>query len=125
MAVDEIQEVIKRTIQTQVVQALNSVPEAIDKLVKAALSDQVGRDGRPTSYGGMPYLDYLVGEEIRRAARAAVCQVLEDKSTDIEAAIREALSDQDIARAVAKAVVGTAEQDWRIDVQFKPAERDR
>ena len=82
----QLQDMIKTTIQAQVVMALNSVPEAIDALVKAALSKPVDeKTGGIGGYGEkVPYLDYIVGEQIRFAAREAVRKVLSEHVSMIE-----------------------------------------
>lgn len=118
-----VREMVRTIIQTQVVQALNDAPEAIEKLVKAALSEKVDQHGKPSGYGNIPYLDWMVGDEIRSAARRAVVTVLQEKAVDIEAAVRAALAEEDIAKAVAKAVVDSAERSWSISVKFE-SERD-
>ena len=121
---DNINEMVKGLIQTQVIQALNSAPEAIEKLVKAALSRPVDQSGKFDGYGNkMPYLDWLVGEEIRSAARNAVHTVLAERASEIEQVVRDALSAEDTAKAVTKAVVGAAEREWSIKVSFAAEDR--
>lgn len=116
----DIQQMIKTTIETQVVLALNSVPEAIEKLVKAALSKPVDENGRFDGYRGtMPYLDYLVGEEIRSAARGAVHKVIQEHVDSIEEEVRKVLSSDTVVAAVTKALVGAASEGWRIGVEVK------
>lgn len=125
MTADNIDALVKGIIETQVIQALNNAPDAIEKLVKAALSRPVDASGKYDGYGNkMPYLDYMVGEEIRSAATAAVRKVILESSQLIEDEVRKGLSSETIVAAVVNSFVKTAEQDWRIDVKFE-AKKDR
>lgn len=127
----QIDATIKTLIETQIVQALNSAPEAIEKLVKAALAKPVDANGWPegdrnfSSYRGtMPYLDWMVGQEVRDAARSAAAKIIKEMMPNIEAEVRKGLSSESVVAAVTKSLVGTADQEWRINVSFE-AEKDR
>jgi hypothetical protein len=126
MSIESINETVKNLIQIEVVKGLNSAPEALEKLVKAALSSPVDpHNGSTTGYGNrVPYLDYLVGSEIRDAARRALQQVMKERAEEVEAIVRSALTGEDIVRSFAKAVTGAVEQEWRIEVKFA-ADKDR
>lgn len=115
-----IQDHVKTIIQTQVIQALNSAPEAIEKLVKAALSKEVDRDTGKDGYSAyrVPYLDWLVGDEIRTAATFAVREVIKERKEQFKEFVRKSLSSQNVVDLFAKAVAETAEQSWKIDVKF-------
>lgn len=122
----DIQNLIKATIEANVVQALNTIPEAIDKLVKAALEKPVDKNGRNDGWSSdrMPYLDWLAGEEIRSAARSAVRKVIQERTENIEQAIRNNLTQDSIVSAITRSLIGATEQDWRIDVTFA-ADKDK
>lgn len=131
MSNNTIEATIKTLLETQIIQALNSAPDAIEKMVKAALSKPVDSSGNVEGtsnyrgYGGtMPYLDWMVGNEIRDAARSAAKKVIQEQMPDIEAEVRRGLSSESIVAAITKSLVGTAEQEWRINVSFE-AEKDR
>lgn len=111
---------IKTLLETTIIQALNNAPDAIENMVKAALAQPVDSSGDPKGYGTkMPYLDFLVGVEIRTAARRAVEKVIQEKMPDIEAAVRAGLSSDSVVAAVTKSLVGAASEDWKIEVNFK------
>jgi hypothetical protein len=131
MAQDQIDAMVKTLIETQVIQALHSAPEAIELLVKAALSKPVDKNGNVegtrdfSSYGGsMPYLDWMVGVEVRNAARSAAAKVIQEMMPNIEAEVRKGLSAESVVAAVTKSLIGTAEHEWRINVTFE-AEKER
>lgn len=118
----QLDTMVKTLIETQVIQALNSAPEAIEKMVKAALSEPVDpKNGSRDSYSSnrVPYLEYMVGDEIRSAARSAVSKIIKEQTANIEAEVRKGLSAESIVAAITKSLVGTAEQDWRITVKFE------
>lgn len=120
MANEDISALIRGIIEIQVIQALNSAPDAIDKLVKAALSKPVDDAGKFDGYGTkMPYLDWMVGQEIRSATRDAVKRVILERTSDIDAQVRAGLSAESIVTAVTKSLIRTAEQEWRITVNFE------
>lgn len=122
---NDMQAIVKAIIEAQVVRALNEAPEAIEKLVKAALEQPVDSMGDHKGYGiKMPYLDWLVGDEIRTATRAAVKRVVADSADKIEAEVRKGLNQESIVSAMSKAIASSVEQDWRINVSFA-SERDR
>lgn len=124
-AENNVNELVKQMIQVQIVQVLNSAPDAIEKLVKAALSRPVDTTGKFSEYGKtMPYLDYVVGEEIRRAAEGAVRTVISESAHLIEAEVRKGLSTESVVAAVVNSFVGAASENYRISVKFensKPA----
>lgn len=131
MANDDTNALIRGIIETQVIQALNNAPEAIEKLIKAALSKPTDAQGNEegsrnfSSYGGtMPYLDWMVGQEVRSAARLATQAVIKEMMPNIEAEVRKGLSAESVVAAVTKSLIGTAEQEWRINVKFE-AEKER
>lgn len=116
---ENIETLVKGIIETQVITALNNAPEAVEKLVKAALSKPVDSLGKFDGYGTkMPYLDWLVGDEIRRAAEAAVRKIVNESSGMIEQKVREGLTQDTIVSAIVKSFVGVAESSWKINVSF-------
>ncbi len=123
-----IQEMVKAMIQTQIIAALNSAPEVVEKLVKAAISLPVDpQTGSPNSdswgRAKVPFLDFIVGQEIRNAARDAVAQAIKDRQGMIADIIKEKLQDEAIVGAMAKAFIKAAEEDWRIQVNFDTERR--
>lgn len=120
---DSTSEMVKAMIQTQIVAALNSAPEMINKLVQAALSKPIDpKTGRQPEYShnaSLPYLDFIVGEEIRTAARAAVIKIVKESEARVEEQVRKALEGADIVSAVTKAFVKSVDEGWRINMNFE------
>lgn len=122
---DNVSDIVKATIQAQIIAAFNQGPELIEKLVKAALASPVDpRSGRHEGYGAnTPYIDYLIGDEIRNATRNAVREVVKENSSAIEQAVRASLNSETVVASFSKAVIGAIDQDWRLEVNFKAEER--
>lgn len=100
----DIEKLLKTTIQAKVVEAFNAAPEVIEKLVLAAFAKPVNEYGAPPSgYHDkkMPYLEWLVGDEIRKAARDCVVAYMQEHREQIHAKIREALQSADLVAPIA------------------------
>jgi hypothetical protein len=118
----DVKAIIETTLKAEIVKALSAAPEAIEALVKAALEHPVtSYGGKPDSYsrGTMPYLDWLVGEQIRNAARAAVQDVVKANEAAIHEAVRKRMSSDTIVDEFARHLVKLANDDWRVTVQFE------
>lgn len=124
----DVKAVIETTLKAEIVKALNAAPDAIEKLVTAAISAEVGdRSGnmKPEYYEKkVPYLDFLIGEEVRRAAESAVKEVFASRAEEIKAAVKKRFSADDIVDGFARHLIEVGNQDWRIDVKFK-SDKDR
>ncbi len=118
---DEVEAMVKTTIQAKIVQAFRDTPEAIDKLVEAALSKNVDEHGmKPDRYGRaeMPYLEWLVGDTIRHVARGAVVETIKAREPEIREAVVRAVSSDAIVDGLMKKILGTLDQDYKINVNF-------
>jgi len=123
METDAIKAMIETALKTEIVKALNNAPDAIEKLVTAAISQQVDKHTGSSDRGyygdKVPYLDFLIGCEIRRAATEAVSEVFATKKEDIKARIKERFSSDDIVDSFASALVKTSQESWQIKVSFE------
>jgi hypothetical protein len=126
----DVKSIIETTLKTEIVKALNAAPEAIEALVKAALEQPVYSDGAISKQYGfgeqkMPYLDWLVGDQIRMAARRAVQEVVEENKGKIHEAVKRRMSADDLADAFAKHLIAAADQEWKIDIKFAAEKESR
>jgi RNA binding exosome subunit len=119
----DVKAVIETTLKAEIVKALNAAPDAIEKLVTAAISVQVDKHNGSTDRGyygdKVGYLDYLIGAEIRRAAEQAVREVFETQKDVIKDAVKRRFSADDIVDAFASSLIKTGSEDWRIRVSFE------
>lgn len=123
MSIDNIKDIIETTLKAEIVKALNSAPDAIEKLVTAAIAIEVDKytGSEKTDYYSkkVPYLDYLLGQEIRSAARSAVSEVFATRGDEIKAAIKRKFTTDAVIDGFAKALIDTGQQDWRVNVTFE------
>lgn len=117
---DELETIIRTTLQAKILTALKEAPEAIDAMIEAALSKPINEDGTNSHWGTkIPYLEYIAGETIRDAARRAVVDVIAEMAPAIKDTIRTRLSATDMVDAFAKALVdASVTNDWKIKVVF-------
>jgi hypothetical protein len=116
-----VEEIVKTTLQAEILKALKAAPEAIEAMVKAAIEKPVDPDtGKPTGYGNkVPYLEYIVGDALRTELYNAVQIEFASRRDEIRAAVKKRLADDDIADAVASSVLKVAAESWRISVKFE------
>lgn len=103
MTDDVTKQIIETHIKARIVAALEQDAGAfIEKLVAAALSKPVNEWGGEPQYSEtkMPYIDWLVGTEIRSAAQHALQRMMIDRREEIEAAVVKAMPAHKIAQAL-------------------------
>jgi RNA binding exosome subunit len=119
----DVKAIIETTLKAEIVKALNAAPDAIEKLVTAAIAVQVGRHSGSTERGyygdKVGYLDYLIGTEIRRAAEEAVREVFAAQKDVIKEAVKRKFSADDMVESFANALCAVGSQDWTIKVSFE------
>lgn len=122
MNTNEISALVKASIETKILEAFRSAPEYIDDLVSSALNKEVNEYGGSPGYHDrckMPYLTWLVGDQIRRVAHDAVKEHVSTLAPQITEAVRSRLQAADIVDSFTKTIIGTTDNDWKIDVSFK------
>ena len=113
---NDIEDILKATIQTKVVEAFNTTPDMIDKLVEAAISKDVNEYGqKPDRYGEkkMPYMEWLVGDEIRKAIKESVREYIESNSDEIGKKVSEALNSLDASKQMSSALSKILSEEYR------------
>jgi len=118
----EIKALVSASLHTKIIQAFNEAPEAIDMLVSAAISEEVNEHGeRPDFHSKrrMPYLEWLVGETIRRIARDAVIETVENRRDEIKAAVSRAVTADSFVDGLTGKLLGTISEEWRVSITFK------
>lgn len=122
-----IGELVKADLQAKIIQAFHDTPEAIDKLVKAALEVEVNEyGGKPDNWRDtkMPYLEWLAQSTIQQIARKAVIDYFEENEPAIRARIHERLASDEISDALTKALLGISREGWRMSVDFHNRSED-
>lgn len=89
---DVIQPIIKAHVLTAVTGALSNHSVILNEIVSRILSQQVGDDGKPCSYRGQQFIDYLVSTALREGVKAAVTEAIASHQETIRAAVLKELS---------------------------------
>jgi hypothetical protein len=120
---DTIKNIITATIQTKVIEALNDTPEAVGKLIAAAINKPVDSvTGRGDGYmsRAVPYIDWLIGQELRDAARLIVAEVIKNQQREmLTEMIKARLSSDKIAESFVDSLMGSTGREWDIRVTFE------
>lgn len=126
MSNHDIEKLVQASIQTKIIEAFNDTPEVIEMLVASALSKEVNEDGRrPDAYGDkkMPYLEFLVGEQIRRCAQNVVKEYIETEANreKIKSAVDHALKSTTFSAGITEAIteIMTKSYRWNIDLAMR------
>lgn len=121
---NDIEAILKATIQTKVIEAFNQTPDMIEKLVQGALSKDVNENGQPPSSSRyneetMPYMDWLVGNEIRMAVHEVVRDHVATNKVQIREKVENAIGMSDFARPLGETIAKVLSEDWRWSVDLK------
>jgi hypothetical protein len=122
----DIEALLKQTIQIKVVEAFNETPEMVEKLVQAALSKEVDQDGRsPSGYGSksMPYMEWLVGEEIRRAVQVCLKEYIAEHNEELKEKVDAAIKSSDFSTTLSNTLSRILSDEWRWNVDLKVSEK--
>jgi len=115
----QIEALLKTTIQAKVIEAFNTTPEMVEKLIAAAFNKPVSENtGHPKTsheYGvkEVSYLDWLVGHELRNAAREAVREYMVEHNAAVKAKVVAAIQAGEFGSKIGERVAEMMEQDWR------------
>lgn len=128
---DVIQPIIQANITAAIAQALGGSANVLEKAISTILSTQVDGEGKPSSYSHhshRSWLDWAVGDAIRKAARAAI----EEQIGTLQSALKEQMVAQltkknsplikQIAEGLAAGAFSPEAIKWRLTIS--PESRD-
>lgn len=128
---DVIQPIILANITAAIAQALGGSANVLEKAISTILSTQVDGEGKPSSYSHhshRSWLDWAVGDAIRKAARAAI----EEQIATLQVALKEQMVAQltkknsplikQIAEGLAAGAFSPEAIKWRLTIS--PESRD-
>lgn len=128
---DVIQPIIQANITAAIAQALGGSANVLEKAISTILSTQVDGEGKPSSYSHhshRSWLDWAVGDAIRKAARAAI----EEQIATLQVALKEQMVAQltkknsplikQIAEGLAAGAFSPEAIKWRLTIS--PESRD-
>lgn len=125
----DFKELAANLVQQQILQAFRTQPEVVEAMIKDALGVKVDQHGLPPSghhfnSKQMPFVEWLVGDTIRKIAREAVLETIREQEPLIRESVHRALNGERLVEAVTKQVVGAFGEDWRINIAFANGDKD-
>ena len=114
---------VSNAVCVAIASALGDKDELIGKAVKAVVSSYVDSEGRPCSsgsYRAIPYLKYLAEQSVKESVKNEIAKMVEENKEQFSQAIRAELNkssvQQQLAAAFLDAVIGAAQQNWKMPV---------
>ena len=122
----QISDIVKASLQANILEGLKKTPEYIDELVQACLNQDVNQYGGKPEYRdrSIPYLEYLARNAIQNEARSIVLKWVEDNKSNIENMVIERFKQADIVKAFADKMLEVSTENWRIDINFVKETKD-
>lgn len=122
---DVIEPIIKAEITKAIVEAMGPKQALLQTAIANLLNMSVDSDGKPSSYGhSRPWIDWMVGKQIRDAAEQAIKSHIADHGEQIkkQLAAEMAKKNSPLVRQLVEGMVGAMTHPdalrWRIKVEF-------
>jgi len=125
MSDNEINELVRSTLERKIIEAFRDTPQMIDELVQACLKREVNDHGGEPNYhtkGRMPYLTYLARSAVQDIAKATVTEHVKSLEPQIRERVVAGLNAESITDAITKSILYATKNDWQIRVEFEQVE---
>jgi hypothetical protein len=127
LSADMIKPIIEKTIQANVLSALNGWEGVVADMVNAVLTTKVDKNGNISDYSSenrYSWVEANLNRRVKELVEDEVKKQIEESAEAIRDAVRKQITSKAGSNAIAKAVVdgfiGTFEKSWnsRIDISF-------
>lgn len=127
LSADMIKPIIEKTIQANVLSALNGWEGVVTDMVNAVLTTKVDKNGNISDYSSenrYSWIEVNLNRRIKELVEDEVKKQIEKSADAIRDAVRKQITSRAGSNAIAKAVVdgliGTFEKSWnsRINISF-------
>lgn len=127
LSADMIKPIIEKTIQANVLSALNGWEGVVADMVNAVLTTKVDKNGDISDYSSenrYSWVEVNLNRRVKELVEDEVKKQIEEYAEAIRDAVRKQITSKAGSNAIAKAVVdgliGTFEKSWnsRIDISF-------
>jgi hypothetical protein len=121
---DIIEPIIQAEITRSIVEAMGPKQAVMQHAIASILNMSVDSDGKPSSYNGRPWIDWIIGKEIREAATAAIVEHLAAHGEAIkkQLAAEMAKKNSPLVKQLVEGMVGAMTHPdalkWRLNVTF-------
>lgn len=127
---DVIEPIIQAEITRAIVDAMGPKQDVMQRAIASVLNMKVDSDGKPTTYGNSaPWIDWVIGKEIRSAAQAAIQSHLAEHGETIKKQLAAELQKKNspLVRQLIEGMVGAMTHPealrWRLNVTFDEKNR--
>jgi len=114
-----VAEIVKAEVAAKVATALKGEAAIVEKIVEAALTMRVDRKGEPSRFSdAVPYIEHIMVESIKEAAKTAMKRYIEENSTKIQAEVERQLkkSTNALVSAFMGSVLEKAKDRWNFGI---------
>lgn len=121
---DIIEPIIQAEITKSIIEAMGPKQAVMQQAIAAILNLSVDSDGKPSSYNGRPWIDWIIGKEIRAAAQAAIVEHLATHADVIKKQLSTELAKKNspLVRQLVEGMVGAMTHPdalrWRLNVTY-------
>lgn len=131
LSADMIKPIIEKTIQANVLSALNGWEGVVVDMVNTVLTAKVNKDGKISSYSGdnrYTWIEINLNRRIKELVENEVKKQIEESAEAIREAVRKQITSKAGSNAVAKAVVdgliGSFENNWNSTINISFAKNE-
>lgn len=121
---DIIEPIIQAEITKAIVEAMGPKQAVMQSAIASILNMSVDGDGKPSSYNGRPWIDWIIGKEIRKAATDAIVEHLAAHGETIKKQLAAELAKKNspLVKQLIDGMVGAMTHPealrWRLNVTF-------
>lgn len=118
---DMVKPILEKQIQAAIMANIGNPEQLIEKVVAVALSKKVSENGNVSSYSSenrYDYLDVLVGQTIREAAKVALKEWLAVNQDLLKSAVTKELNKPARLKSIVGAFADAAENSFKCDWRF-------
>ena len=121
---DIIEPIIQAEITKAIIEAMGPKQAVMQHAIASILNVKVDGEGKPASYGGAPWIDWVIGKEIRASATAAIVEHLATHGETIKKQLTAELAKKNspMVKQLIEGMVGAMTHPdalrWRLNVTF-------
>lgn len=116
--------IIQAHVNEAVLRALDGPDRIVSEAILKVLNMEVDSEGKPTTYRGSPWIDWVIGTCIQKAARAAIEEQLTKHGDKLKATLvrQMSLKNSPLVKQLVEGMVGAMTTPdtlkWRINVTY-------
>lgn len=124
---DIINPIIQASVNEAVIRAMDGPNQLVTKAIAGILQMSVDGDGKPTGYNGRPWIDWVIGDCVKKAARLAIEEFMTTQKDRIKLELTAQLAKKNspLVRQLVEQMAGVigSEQNLKWNLNVTCAER--